>query len=156
MTVAAVEPVNLPAPAFLRSDNGPEFVSTAIQEWLSEVRIDTALIDPGKPWQNANNGTAAHGKFPRRPRTAGSGRELPVGPSSIRTTLQTFGHGIPTTCFVLSQINRSFRAAALVLPTSFRLLVAASFLIAASIRLASDWFRQANLRSSRRGGFALV
>jgi hypothetical protein len=42
------------------------------------------------------------------------------------------------------------------LPTSFHLLVAASFLIAASIRLASDWFRQANLRSSRRGGLALV
>ena len=40
------------APAFLRSDNGPEFVSKAILEWLAEAEIDTAFIDPGKPWQN--------------------------------------------------------------------------------------------------------
>ncbi len=31
------------APAFLRSDNGPEFVSKAILEWLAEAKIDTAL-----------------------------------------------------------------------------------------------------------------
>ena len=37
------------SPAYLRSDNGPEFVSTAILKWLSEAKIDTALIDPGKP-----------------------------------------------------------------------------------------------------------
>jgi putative transposase len=50
------------APAFLRSDNGPEFISTAILKWLADNRIDTALIDPGKPWQN---GTAEsfNGKF---------------------------------------------------------------------------------------------
>jgi putative transposase len=50
------------APAFLRSDNGPEFVSSAILKWLTNNRIDTALIDPGKPWQN---GTAEsfNGKF---------------------------------------------------------------------------------------------
>jgi putative transposase len=40
------------APRFLRSDNGPEFVSKAILEWLEIARIETALIDPGKPWQN--------------------------------------------------------------------------------------------------------
>ena len=43
------------SPAYLRSDNGPEFVSTAILKWLSEAKIDTALIDPGKPWQNGDN-----------------------------------------------------------------------------------------------------
>jgi putative transposase len=43
------------APAVLRSDNGPEFVSAAILRWLLENRIDTALIDPGKPWQNGTN-----------------------------------------------------------------------------------------------------
>jgi len=43
------------APAVLRSDNGPEFVSAAILRWLVENRIDTALIDPGKPWQNGTN-----------------------------------------------------------------------------------------------------
>lgn len=39
----------------MRSDNGPEFVSAAILRWLVENRIDTALIDPGKPWQNGTN-----------------------------------------------------------------------------------------------------
>jgi putative transposase len=43
------------APRHLRSDNGPEFVSRAILRWLSSSDIDTALIDPGKPWQNATN-----------------------------------------------------------------------------------------------------
>jgi putative transposase len=42
-------------PRYLRSDNGPEFVSQAILRWLSSSDIDTALIDPGKPWQNATN-----------------------------------------------------------------------------------------------------
>ena len=44
------------APKYLRSDNGPEFVSRAVLRWLTqEVRIDTAFIDPGKPWQNGSN-----------------------------------------------------------------------------------------------------
>ena len=43
------------APRYLRSDNGPEFVSRAILKWLTSSNIDTALIDPGKPWQNATN-----------------------------------------------------------------------------------------------------
>jgi putative transposase len=36
------------APAFLRSDNGPEFVSKAILSFIVEG-ISTALIEPGKP-----------------------------------------------------------------------------------------------------------
>jgi putative transposase len=50
------------APRFLRSDNGPEFVSHAILEWLSKARIDTALNDPGKPWQNGAD-ESFNGKF---------------------------------------------------------------------------------------------
>ncbi len=50
------------APLFLRSDNGPEFVSTAILGWLAEAKIDTALIDPGKPWQNGAD-ESFNGKF---------------------------------------------------------------------------------------------
>ena len=50
------------APRFLRSDNGPEFVSHAILDWLSKQQIDTALIDPGKPWQNGDN-ESFNGKF---------------------------------------------------------------------------------------------
>jgi putative transposase len=40
------------APMFLRSDHGPELVSRAILQWITEAGIGTALIDPGKPWQN--------------------------------------------------------------------------------------------------------
>lgn len=40
------------APKHLRSDNGPEFVSKAILKWAVDEGIDTALIEPGKPWQN--------------------------------------------------------------------------------------------------------
>jgi putative transposase len=40
------------APAFLRSDNGPEFVSKALLSWIVAHGIGTALIEPGKPWQN--------------------------------------------------------------------------------------------------------
>lgn len=39
------------APRYLRSDNGPEFVATAILRWLQAAHIETAFIDPGKPWQ---------------------------------------------------------------------------------------------------------
>jgi putative transposase len=50
------------APRFLRSDNGPEFVSHAILEWLDNEKIETALIDPGKPWQNGD-AESFNGKF---------------------------------------------------------------------------------------------
>jgi putative transposase len=50
------------APLFLRSDNGPEFVSRAILEWMSPSGIATALSDPGKPWQNGAD-ESFNGKF---------------------------------------------------------------------------------------------
>jgi len=50
------------APRYLRSDNGPEFISRAILRWLTAEGIDTALIDPGKPWQNGTN-ESFNGKF---------------------------------------------------------------------------------------------
>jgi putative transposase len=43
------------APRYLRSDNGPEFVATAVLRWLQAAAIDTAFIDPGKPWQNGTD-----------------------------------------------------------------------------------------------------
>jgi len=49
-------------PAYLRSDSGPEFVSHAILQWLTEAHIETAIIDPGKPWQNGTN-ESFNGKF---------------------------------------------------------------------------------------------
>ncbi len=50
------------APKYLRSDNGPEFVSKAVLKWLVKSNIDTALIDPGKPWQNGAD-ESFNGKF---------------------------------------------------------------------------------------------
>jgi putative transposase len=50
------------APRNLRSDNGPEFVSTALLKWVLEEGIESALIDPGKPWQNGTN-ESFNGKF---------------------------------------------------------------------------------------------
>ena len=50
------------APKYLRSDNGPEFVSRAVLRWLYEASIETAPIDPGKPWQNGSN-ESFNGKF---------------------------------------------------------------------------------------------
>lgn len=49
-------------PRYLRSDNGPEFVSKALLEWASKESLQLALIDPGKPWQNGTN-ESFNGKF---------------------------------------------------------------------------------------------
>ena len=50
------------APLHLRSDNGPEFVSRALLQWIVDQGIGCALIDPGKPWQNGVN-ESFNGKF---------------------------------------------------------------------------------------------
>lgn len=49
-------------PRYLRSDNGPEFVSKELLEWASKESLELALIDPGKPWQNGAN-ESFNGKF---------------------------------------------------------------------------------------------
>jgi len=50
------------APAFLRSDNGPEFIARTLREWLAQDRAQTLYIDPGSPWQNAY-GESFHSRF---------------------------------------------------------------------------------------------
>ena len=40
------------APAFIRSDNGPEFVADAVRNWINAVGAKTAYIEPGSPWEN--------------------------------------------------------------------------------------------------------
>lgn len=49
-------------PRYLRSDNGPEFVSNALLEWATIESLQLALIEPGKPWQNGTN-ESFNGKF---------------------------------------------------------------------------------------------
>ena len=41
-------------PEFIRSDNGPEFVSKAVKKWLKESGVKTLFIEPGSPWENAH------------------------------------------------------------------------------------------------------
>ncbi|HEY8671722.1 MAG TPA: IS3 family transposase, partial [Terriglobales bacterium] len=42
------------APEHLRSDNGPEFIANAIQDWLKERQIKTLYIRPASPWENGH------------------------------------------------------------------------------------------------------
>lgn len=51
------------APRFLCSDNGSEFVSQAVLDWIAKSAIDTARIDRGNPRQDADN-ESLNGKFP--------------------------------------------------------------------------------------------
>ncbi|NVO26728.1 IS3 family transposase [Donghicola sp. C2-DW-16] len=39
-------------PSFIRSDNGPEFIAQAVQDWIKAVGAKTAYIEPGSPWEN--------------------------------------------------------------------------------------------------------
>ncbi len=39
-------------PDFIRSDNGPEFVARAVNDWIAEKGFRTLFIEPGSPWQN--------------------------------------------------------------------------------------------------------
>jgi len=39
-------------PGHIRSDNGPEFVDRAVQEWIAGVGAKAAYIAPGSPWEN--------------------------------------------------------------------------------------------------------
>ncbi len=42
------------APGHLRSDNGPEFIAYAVQDWLEASGIKTMYIKPGAPWENGH------------------------------------------------------------------------------------------------------
>ena len=39
-------------PAYIRSDNRPEFVALAVRDWITAVGAKTAYIEPGSPWEN--------------------------------------------------------------------------------------------------------
>jgi transposase InsO family protein len=50
------------APEHMRSDNGPEFVAGAIQQWAEKEAIKINYITPGSPWENGRV-ESFHGKF---------------------------------------------------------------------------------------------
>ena len=39
-------------PQYIRSDNGPEFISKKLRKWLCDNKIQTLYIEPGSPWEN--------------------------------------------------------------------------------------------------------
>jgi transposase InsO family protein len=39
-------------PGYIRSDNGPEFVSKELRRWLNALGVKTLYIEPGSPWEN--------------------------------------------------------------------------------------------------------
>ena len=41
-------------PGHVRSDNGPEFIAKAVQDWIAAVGSTTAYIEPGSPWENGD------------------------------------------------------------------------------------------------------
>jgi transposase InsO family protein len=50
------------APAYIRSDNGGEFIAGVVQKWLAESGCRTLYITPGSPWENPFI-ESFHGKF---------------------------------------------------------------------------------------------
>jgi len=42
-------------PAYIRSDNGSEFTTPKLREWLKRLGVQTAFIEPGSPWENGYN-----------------------------------------------------------------------------------------------------
>ena len=42
-------------PAHIRSDNGSEFIATAVQTWLGQIGVKTLYIAPGSPWENGHS-----------------------------------------------------------------------------------------------------
>jgi len=54
-TVAVLEQIvgERGAPMHVRYDNGPEFISKALQRWCRRRGSRTSHIEPGAPWQNS-------------------------------------------------------------------------------------------------------
>ena len=42
-------------PDYIRSDNGSEFTAKILQDWLHKLKVKTAFIEPGSPWENGCN-----------------------------------------------------------------------------------------------------
>lgn len=42
-------------PDYIRSDNGSEFTAKILQDWLHKLKVKTAFIAPGSPWENGYN-----------------------------------------------------------------------------------------------------
>lgn len=54
ITVVETAMVRYGKPEHIRSDNGPEFIAYAIQDWMKDSQIETIYIQPGSPWENGH------------------------------------------------------------------------------------------------------
>lgn len=72
-------------PAFLRSDNGPEFIARRLKGYLADRGAQTRYIDPGSPWQNAY-GESFNGRF----RDEFLNQEVFYSPAHARVLAQTW------------------------------------------------------------------
>ena len=73
------------APGYIRSDNGPEFIASAIREWLEGSGIGTLYIAPGSPWENGYSES-----FNSRLRDELLNRELFTGLTEARVLLEDY------------------------------------------------------------------
>ncbi|EBA14455.1 transposase orfB [Roseobacter sp. SK209-2-6] len=75
------------APAFIRSDNGPEFVAQAARNWIAAVGAKTTYIEPGSPLSGHRHAMpcrAVHGRTDTaKASMAGSGTSCSTGRFSI-------------------------------------------------------------------------
>ena len=62
ITVVEAAMVRYGVPEHLRSDNGPEFIAYAIQDWLEAKEVKAIYIKPGSPWENGHI-ESFHDKF---------------------------------------------------------------------------------------------
>lgn len=42
-------------PGYIRSDNGSEFTASTLRNWIENIGVKTAYIEPGSPWENGYN-----------------------------------------------------------------------------------------------------
>jgi len=47
--------INEGIPEYIRSDNGSEFTAKSLKDWLTVLKVKTAYITPGSPWENGFN-----------------------------------------------------------------------------------------------------
>jgi putative transposase len=88
-------------PAFIRSDNGPEFVTQAVRDWIAALGASTAYIEPGSPWENGYcesfnarlRDELLNGEifYSLREAQIGAGTTTPGGPTALSDT----GHPHP-------------------------------------------------------------
>ncbi len=95
-------------PGHIRSDNGPEFIATAVRTWIAAVGARTAFIEPGSPWDCRGSENGPGDRFPeagllrelqfQAPRRAVERRDLLQpgrGPDRDRVLAPTLQHKAP-------------------------------------------------------------